>query len=316
MVIELAKILVFPGLVFLFAYAMFAQWLDRKLYARMQNRVGPRFIQPLADIVKLFSKETIIPKSVDPVLFRILPYFAFAAVATSFLFLPIMDSPITSIDGDLVIVAYLLTIPTLVLSLSGWVSATPYSIIGGIRCLSQLFSYEVPYFLSLLTPALMLGTWNINEISKGLPGMIVAHPIYILPVAVAFMVGIIALQGKLERKPFDIADAETEIVAGPFTEYSGRLFGIFRLSLDMEMIVGVSLLVAVFLGGVYPFSGALAIVSYLVKTIFVLFILAYIKTAVARIKINQMIDFGWMVLAPLSLLGILLVVLLHMGGIL
>src|SRR3989339_66548 len=314
MVIELAKILVFPGLVFLFAYAMFAQWLDRKLYARMQNRVGPRFIQPLADIVKLFSKETIIPKSVDPVLFRILPYFAFAAVATSFLFLPIMDSPITSIDGDLVIVAYLLTIPTLVLSLSGWVSATPYSIIGGIRCLSQLFSYEVPYFLSLLTPALMLGTWNINEISKGLPGMIVAHPIYILPVAVAFMVGIIALQGKLERKPFDIADAETEIVAGPFTEYSGRLFGIFRLSLDMEMIVGGSLLVAVFLGGVYPFSGALAIVSYLVKTIFVLFILAYIKTAVARIKINQMIDFGWMVLAPLSLLGILLVVLLHMGG--
>jgi len=317
MLLELAKIVIFPGFIFLLAYSLFAQWLDRKLYARMQNRVGPPFIQPLADILKLFSKETIIPTSVDAFLFRVLPYFAFAGVVTSFLFVPVYSSsPVTSYPGDLVVVAYLLTIPTLVLSLAGWVSCNAYSVIGGIRCLSQLFAYEVPFFIALLTPAMLLETWNISEISKQLPPFLAANPVYIIPVGVAFVVGIISLQGKLERKPFDIPDAETEIVAGPFTEYSGRLFGIFRLTLDMEMIVGVSLITAIFLGGAMPFFGIPGIVMFFVKTLFVLFILAYIKTAVGRIRIDHMVSFGWTTLAPVSISAMLFVVILHKGGLL
>ena len=259
------QVLVFPGFLFLAVCALVLQWLDRKLYARFQNRVGPPFIQPLADLIKLFSKETIVPKNAEQGLFRNLPYFSFAAVVTSFLSIPIYTAnAVISYPGDLVIIAYLLTIPTLVMALAGWSSCTAYSIIGGIRTLSQLFAYEVPFFLALLTPALLLGTWNIAEISQRLPAFLMANPFYFIPVILAFLVGVISLQGKLERKPFDIPDAETEIVAGPFTEYSGRLFGIFRLSLDMEFVVGASLLASVFLGGATSFFGIPAILSYLI----------------------------------------------------
>jgi len=309
--------LIFPGFLFLAVCALMLQWLDRKLYARFQNRVGPPFVQPLADLIKLFSKETIVPKCAEQGLFRYLPYFSFAAVVTSFLSIPIYTAnAVISYPGDLVIVAYLLTIPTLVMALAGWSSCTAYSIIGGIRTLSQLFAYEVPFVLALLTPALLLGTWNIAEISQRLPAFLIANPFYFIPVILAFLVGVISLQGKLERKPFDIPDAETEIVAGPFTEYSGRLFGIFRLSLDMEFVVGASLLASVFLGGATSFFGIPAILSYLIKTLFIVFVLAYIKSAVARIRIDQMIRFGWRVLAPLSLLGMLLVVIFNKGGLL
>lgn len=311
------QILIFPGFLFLLAYAIFAEWMDRKLFARMQNRVGPPFWQPLADLIKLFSKEVIVPSSVGRYLYLLLPYFAFASVVIAFFFIPVWSSQaLYSYEGDLVIVAYLLTVPTLVLSLSGWNSATAYSILGGIRCLTQLFAYEVPFFLALLTPALLLGTWNISEISQNLPSFLIHNPFYFIPVILAFLVGIVALQGKLERKPFDIPDAETELVAGPFTEYSGRLLAIFRISLDMEMVVGVSLLSAVFLGGASSFLGIPGFLVYLVKTLILIFILAYIKGALGRIRIDQMIGFGWKILAPLSLLGMLIVVLFRKGGIL
>jgi NADH-quinone oxidoreductase subunit H len=301
--------LIFPGFLFLSVYALFAEWMDRKLFAQMQNRIGPPLIQPLADTIKLFSKETIIPKAVQAGLFTLLPYFSFAGVVTAFLFVPVFGTPaISSFPGDLVIVAYLLTIPTLVLSLAGWSSDSTYSILGGIRALTQLFAYEVPFFLALFTPALLLGTWNISEIAARLPGFLLANPFYFIPV-------LIALQGKLERKPFDIPDAETEIVAGPFTEYSGRLLAIFRLSIDMELVCGASLLAALFLGGPQPFiSWMPGIISYFLKTLAIIFILAYIKAAVGRIRIDQMIRFGWQILAPLSLVGILMVVLFQKGG--
>ena len=315
MILDTLKILLFPGLAFLALYALVAQYIDRKLYARMQNRVGPPFIQPLADLVKLFSKETIIPTCVDEYLFKVLPYVAFAGVTTSFLFVPVWSSPaLFSYPGDLVIVAYLLTIPTMVLALCGWVSCTAYSIIGGIRCISQLFSYEIPFFISLLIPAILTGTWNISEISERLPSVLMAHPLMIVPVLIAFFISIVALQGKLERKPFDIPDAETEIVAGPFTEYSGRLYGIFRFTLDMEMIVGVSLLAAVFLGGASPLWFIPGFFMYLLKTLGIVLILVGIKTAVARVRIDQMINFGWMILDPLSIIALLFVVIFHIGG--
>ncbi len=314
--LAILQVLFFPGLLFLMIFSLFIQWLDRKLYARMQNRLGPPLVQPLADLLKLFSKESVIPRCVDPWFFRLLPYFGFAGVATSYLSIPVWTTAaLSSYQGDLVIVAYLLTIPTLVISLAGWTSSSAYSILGGVRCLTQLFAYEVPFFIALLTPALLLGTWNISEISTRLPAFLLEQPFYFIPVLLSFFIGIISLQGKLERKPFDIPDAETELVAGPFTEYSGRFLGIFRLTLDMEMVVGASLLSAVFLGGARSFIGIPAFLSYLIKTLFIVFILSFVKAALARIRIDQMIKFGWRYLAPLSLLGLLLVVIFSKGGI-
>lgn len=310
------KIFIFPGFLFLAIYALFIQWLDRKLYARMQNRVGPPWYQPFSDLMKLFSKETIVPQLVDKVFFHLLPYFSFASVVTAFLFVPVWSAnALYQYPGDLVVVAYLLTIPTLVLALAGWISNTSYSIIGGIRCLSQLFSYEVPFFIAILIPGIILGTWNISEISTRLPSFLIANPIYFIPILFAFVVGIISLQGKLERKPFDIPDAETELVAGPFVEYSGRLLAIFRFTIDMEMVVGVSLLSAIFLGGPQSVIGIPGFILYLIKTLIIVFILSYIKSATARIRIDQMIYFGWRILAPISIVALLAVILLSKGAI-
>jgi len=304
----LIKIFFFPGLLFLMTYALYLQWFDRKVYARMQNRVGPPLFQPVADFLKLLSKQTIVPSSVqEQGMFWILPLISFAAVATSFLFIPVTASgPFYSFPGDLIIVAYLLTLPTLVLALAGWISTTSYSIIGGIRCLSQLFSYEVPFFIALLVPAIAVNSWNIATIATHLPHLVATHPLYMIPLALAFFSGLIALQGKLERKPFDIPDAETELVAGPFTEYSGRLFALFRITLDMEMVVGISLLSAIFLGGANPLMGIPGFVMFLIKTLFVAFLLAAIKSATARIRIDQLISFGWKILAPVSIVALLL----------
>jgi len=311
MIKQLIELFIFPGLVFLIAYSLYVQYIDRKLYARLQNRVGPPWFQPFADTIKLFSKETIMPRNIDKVLFQILPYFSFAAVVTSFLFIPVSSlSPVFSYPGDLIIVAYLLTIPTLVLALAGWVSGTTYSVIGGIRCLTQLFSYEVPFFIALLMPAIMTGTWNIAEISQQLPGFIAANPLFLIPLFIGFVVSIISLQGKLERRPFDIPDAETEIVAGPFVEYSGRLFGIFRLAIDMELVVGAAVVAAVFLGGPHAYFGIPSFIVFLLQTLFIIIILSVIKAATARIRIDQMINFGWRILAPLSLTGLILLIIL------
>jgi NADH-quinone oxidoreductase subunit H len=317
--LQVVYLLVFPGFLFLFAASLFGQYMDRKLYARIQRRVGPPFLQPFADFIKLAAKEDVVPDYADRLMFTAAPIFAVTAVFAAFLFLPVVQSQgLHSFQGDLIVVLYLLMIPTLAMFLGGWYSGNVFGVRGGMRVASLLFSYEIPFFVALLTPALLAGSWRMSSIV----GYENAHPIVLVISVLGFVIGLIALQGKLERLPFDIPEAETEIVAGPLVEYSGRRFALFRLARDAEMVVGAGLLAVVFLGGPYPMLVSSptwlmwvnGFVMFLLKTFFIIFLLILIKSAVARIRTDQMINLAYKWLIPLALIQISLVVVLHAFG--
>jgi NADH-quinone oxidoreductase subunit H len=313
--LEAVYILVAPGFLFLLVVAFFFQFLDRKIGARMQNRVGPPLLQPFADFIKMLGKEVIDPEGVDRKAFDFAPILALAAVMTAFLYVPIVGNSPLAFQGDLILVLYLLTVPTIVLFLLGWLSRNVYATVGGVRAVTQMFIYEVPFFLALLAPALMAGTWSISQIvawEQSNYWFMVLQPI-------GFVVALIGLQAKLERTPFDIPEAETEILAGPTTELTGRRLALMKLTMDVSLVVGSGLVVALFLGGpLLPWTitpNWLAwIVGFLVffaKTLVVLLILSSIKFATGRIRIDQLNDIGWKYLASAAIIQVALVLLMN-----
>jgi len=312
----LLYILVYPGLLFLFVYSTFCEWFDRKVYARLQNRMGPThtgrwgILQPVADFVKLLAKEDIVPERADKTLFTILPVFGIAAVSTAMILLPLwhydlaQPSP-NSFSGDIIVLLYILTLPTLVLFLAAWSSTSFFSTIGGARVLTMLFGYEVPLFLAVLSPAIMAGSWRLAEIAA----FYQHKPLLLLPNIIGFIVSVICLQAKLERTPFDIPHAETEIVGGTLTEYSVKKLALFRLMTDVEMVAGSGLIATVFLGG-FPGGTILGLVNFVIKTLIVIFLLTLIRALTSRIRIDQVISFSWKYLAPLAVLQLLITIVL------
>jgi NADH-quinone oxidoreductase subunit H len=298
-------LLVFPGFLFLLVMGLFCEWLDRKLYARMQNRVGPPVLQPVADLIKLLTKEDIIPKNADRVMFQYAPLVAFAAVMTPIMAIPIWGpAALYPLQGDLIITLYLLSIPTLALFVIGWSSASLYPLVGGFRAATMVFGYEIPLILACLSAGIIAGSWSVSDIT----GYLVLHPLVMLALLPGFVIALIALEAKLERSPFDIPHAETEIVGGVLTEYSGKKLAVMRMTEDIGMVVGASLIAAVFLGG-FTFrdgnvlvagtdlTAPLNFVLYLAKVLVVVFLLALTRTTFARLRIDQMLDFSWKYLA-------------------
>ncbi|MCX5751880.1 MAG: NADH-quinone oxidoreductase subunit H [Candidatus Saganbacteria bacterium] len=297
------NILVFPGLFFLILFGWAAEFIDRKIYARGQKRVGPPWYQPVADFIKLAAKEDIVPEEASATSFKLMPLIAMASAVTAFFYIPLWTTEaLFSFYGDIIVVMYLLTIPTLTFFLGGWYSRSLYSTIGAMRTLTQLFAYEVPLFVVILASALLANTWSLSEITK----FYALHPHLWIFNLLGFGIGIIALLGKLEKGPFDIPEAETEIVAGSFTEYGGRLLAFFRLTLDIEVIVGASLLAAVFLPFGLNLTPAIGFVIYIIKVLFIVILLAVLRTILARFRIDQMLDFCWRYLAPLAFIQILI----------
>ncbi|MCL6451501.1 MAG: NADH-quinone oxidoreductase subunit H [Acetobacteraceae bacterium] len=300
-------VLVFPGFLFLFVYALFCEWLDRKLYARLQNRVGPPWFQPFADFVKLLAKEDVVPKGASRGFFLALPPLAVAAVASAFLYVPVYAERAPYwFQGDIIVVAYLLSLPTLIFFLAGWYSNNPFSSIGATRAVTQLLAYEVPLLLVILGPALISGEWSVSGASAYMRSHPALIPVQLLGLAVA----VVALQGKLERVPFDIPEAETEIVAGTFTEFGGRRLALFRLATDMEMVVGAALLGSLFLGGYGPVGPVPGFVFFLLKTLFIVFLLCCLRAVSARIRIDQMVGFCFRWLIPAAVAQVLILVAL------
>lgn len=303
MIGALISIFIFPGFVFLGIFGMLAQYVDRKLYARLQNRVGPPWFQPLADFIKLAAKETIIPKDANPTMFQMAPLFALTAASVAILYIPLWGvGSLMSFTGDLIVVLYLLTIPTLAFFIGGWYSSSLFARIGSVRAVTQLFSYEVPLFMSVLTSALLADSWSLS----GIAAYYDKHPWFWLFNLIGFGVSLTALLGKLEKGPFDIPEAETEIVAGSFVEYSGRFLAILRLALDIEMVVGASLLAAVFLPFGLGLDPIIGFMLYLLKVLFIVALLSLSRTVVARLRIDQMIEFCWKYLVPLAIVQLLI----------
>ena len=188
---SLTSLLLFPAGLTLVLVGMFYEWVDRKLVARFQNRVGPRWFQPFADVVKLFAKEQITPKAANPVLFFGLPMIAVAGALTAAVYVPLIGlAPVRSFSGDLIVTVYLLSLLTLCIGLAGWNTSSRFSLIGATRALTQLFAYEAPFLLALLGPALAAGSWQINLINDYARDhwMAISQP-------VGFIIALIGLMG-------------------------------------------------------------------------------------------------------------------------
>lgn len=298
----LIAFLIFPGGLALLASGLFFEWIDRKLLARLQNRVGPRWFQPLADTFKLLTKEEVTPAGVGRRLFLALPVIGLAGALTAALYVPLFGfSPASSFRGDLIVALYLLSMLTLCLGLAGANTQDRFSVIGATRTLTQLFSYEAPFLLALLGPALAARSWQISEVNQYAS----ANLWMVLPQVVGFLVALVGLMGKLELVPFDAPEAETEIVAGALTEYSGRGFALFRLGKNVELVVGLTLVAAFYLGGI---SNPL---MFVLKTGGLLLFLAGLQSLMARLRIDQVVGLWWRIGALLALVNILLVVLFN-----
>jgi len=295
----LIALLLFPGGLFLLASGLVFEYVDRKFIARYQNRIGPRWFQPLADLVKLLAKEEVIPAGTIKGLFIALPIAALAAALTAGLSVPLFGfRPVFSYPGDLIGTLYLLSLMTLCIGLARANTENRFSIVGATRALTQLFSYEAPFLLALLGPAIALGTWNIGEINQA-AGM---NLWFILSQPIGFLAALIGLMGKLELPPFDAPEAETEIVAGALTEYSGRGFALFRIGRDVELVIGLTLIASFYLGG---FSSPL---DFLWKTAVLLLITAALQSLFARLRIDQTVGLWWRVGAILLLVQMLVII--------
>lgn len=295
----LVALLFFPGGLFLIGSGLVFEYIDRKLVARFQNRYGPRWFQPLADVIKLLAKEEIMPAGVVKSLFIILPVVSLAAALTAGLYVPLFGfKPVFNFQGDLIVTLYLLSVMTLCIGLAGANTEDRFSIVGATRALTQLFSYEAPFLLALLGPAIALGTWNIEEINAlaaGQTWFIIAQPI-------GFLVAVVGLMGKLELPPFDAPEAETEIVAGAFTEYSGRGFALFKIGRDVELVIGLTLVASFYLGG---FTSPL---DFLWKTLALLLVTATLQSLFARLRIDQTVGLWWRMGVILVLLQLVVII--------
>jgi NADH-quinone oxidoreductase subunit H len=299
----LISLLIFPAGLTLIVTGMFYEWVDRKLVARFQNRVGPRWFQPFADMVKLFAKEQITPAITNRFLFFGLPVVAISGALTAALYVPLIGlSPVHSFRGDLIVTIYLLSLLTMCTGLAGWNTGGRFSLIGATRTLTQLFAYEAPFLLALLGPALAAGSWQISIIND-----YARDHWFALSQPIGFIVALIGLMGKLELPPFDAPEAETEIVAGALTEYSGRGLALFKVGKSVELIVGITLVSAFYLGGLH------GIVPFLLKTLGVLFLMTTLQSLLTRLRIDQTVGLWWRFGTILVLAQILVAILLKGG---
>lgn len=297
----LITLLLFPGGLFILLCGLAYEWAERKLVARLQNRIGPRWFQPAADIVKLLFKEEIVPEGADRFLFNALPVLALAGALTAALYVPLYGlAPAHNFAGDLIVTLYLLSLVTLAIGLAGSNTRSRFSLVGATRALTQVFSYEAPFLLALLGPAIAAGSWKISEITaySQESWLLVTQPI-------GFLVALIGLMGKLELPPFDSPEAETEIVAGALTEYSGRGLALFRLAKGVEMVVALALVAAFFMGGV---TNPL---SFLLKTLLLLLALAGLQALLTRLRIDQVVR--WWRYGALAGLAQMLVMIVWRG---
>lgn len=304
MVTTIAALLLFPSGLFLLMSGLAYEWADRKLLAQFQNRAGPRWFQPLADVVKLLAKEEVVPEGVNALLFVALPILALAGGLTAALYTPLFGlPPAYSFPGDLIVTLYLLSLLTLCVGLAGSNTLDRFSLLGATRTLTQLFSYEAPFLLALLGPAVAAASWEIGEIAT-----YTGSRLLLLTQPIGFVVAVIGLMGKLELPPFDAPEAETEIVAGALTEYSGRGLALFRLGKGVEMVVGLTLIAAFYLGGV---ANPLL---FLLKTLALLLVMVGLQALFTRLRIDQTVGLWWRYGTLLVLLQWLVMILVSQGG--
>ncbi len=294
-------------------------WLERKIAARLQDRVGPNragpwgILQTLADIVKLLTKEDVTPDGADRISFNLAPALMVMQIIMVAAIIPVGAGIIgANLSVGLLYFVAMSGIASMGALMAGWASNNKYALLGGFRVVAQLMSYEIPLAFSLLAVVIFAGTMGTDTLARTQGGtffgILPAWNILVMPFAA--LIFFISALAEGERAPFDLLEAESEIVAGPNIEYSGMKFAWFYLQFFVNSLLLACIFVTVFLGGwqgpfvdQYPLLG---IVYFTVKSFIVLFLFMWVRATYPRLRIDQMMTFCWKVLVPVSLVVVLI----------
>jgi NADH-quinone oxidoreductase subunit H len=327
--------MVLIGLAFLLMYALlglFLVYLERKVCAIMQNRIGPNrvgkwgLLQTIADLIKLLLKELIPIRKSDPLLFNLAPFIVIICSFLAMAALPYAKG-LQAIDFNIG-VFYVMAVSSLSvvgILLAGWSSNSKYSLIGAMRSGAQIVSYELSVGLSLLAIVIFSGSMQLSTIIESQANgwwIFKGH----IPAFIAFVIFLIASTAEINRGPFDLAEAESELTAGFHTEYSGIKFAFFFLAEYMNMFIVAALGATIFLGGWMPFhvgnwEGFNQIMDYIPsvvwffsKTFFIILIIMWFKWTFPRLRIDQLLTLEWKYLLPISLFNIVLIAFIVLMG--
>lgn len=293
-------------LIFVVFNALILTWAERKVAGHMQRRIGPKevgpfgLIQPLADALKLLGKEILTPRQVEKPLYYLAPTIVFIPVLVSFIVIP-FDASLQVRDinvGILVILAFS-SLSVLSILMAGWGSNNKYALIGSIRSVAQNVAYEIPLLLSLLPVIMIANSLSLKEIVTAQQSLW-----FVCYQPLAFLIYFIAAVAETNRTPFDLPEAESELVAGYHTEYSGMRFALFFLAEYTNIFIVSAIATTFFLGG-YQGPFLPGIIWFLLKSYLLVFVIMWLRWTFPRVRFDQLLNISWKVLIPLTLVNLL-----------
>lgn len=290
--------------------ALFLIWMERKVAAHMQLRPGPMevgphgAIQTVADAVKLLGKELITPEEVDRPIYLLAPIVVFLPVLLCFLVIPFSQSLIIrDMNVGIVLILAFSTLTVLAILMGGWASNNKYAVFGAFRSVAQNIAYEIPLLLTVMSVILMVGSFRLTDIvaAQGRYWFIFVQPL-------AFILYIVCATAETNRTPFDLPEAESELVAGFHTEYSGMRFALFFLAEYTNIFIVSAVAAVLFLGG---WRGPIlpGIFWFLIKVYALIFLIMWFRWTFPRVRFDQLITFAWKILIPLAFANLLITAL-------
>ena len=287
--------------------ALFLIWMERKVSAHMQLRLGPMEVGPhgamqtVADALKLMGKELITPEEVDRPVYRLAPIVIFLPVLLSFLVIPFSRTLIIrDLNVGIVLILAFSTLAVLAILMAGWSSNNKYAVFGAIRSVAQNIAYEIPLLITVMSVILMVGSFRLSDIvaAQGSHWFILVQPL-------AFILFITCATAETNRAPFDLPEAESELVAGFHTEYTGMRFALFFLAEYTNMFITSAVGAVLFLGG---WQGPIlpGVVWFLLKVYALIFLMMWFRWTFPRVRFDQLITLAWKVLIPLAFANLLI----------
>jgi NADH-quinone oxidoreductase subunit H len=290
--------------------ALFLIWMERKVSAHMQLRLGPMEVGPhgavqtVCDALKLMGKELITPEEADKPIFWLAPIVVFLPVLLSFLVIPFSQSMIIKdMNVGILLILAFSTLAVLAILMAGWSSNNKYSVLGAIRSVAQNVAYEIPLLITVMSIILMVGSFSLADIvaAQGSHWFILTQPL-------AFILFITCATAETNRAPFDLPEAESELVAGFHTEYSGMRFAVFFLAEYTNMFIASAVGAVLFLGG---WHGPIlpGVVWFLLKVYALIFLMMWFRWTFPRVRFDQLITFAWKIMIPLAFANLLVTAL-------
>ncbi len=301
------------------ANAAWLGWAERKGAAHIQRRNGPKEVgpfglwQPLADGIKLMTKQLLIPSGTDDILFRVAPILAMIPALTSMVVIPFSSNiQARPLDLSVLLIFALASIGMIAILLGGWASGNKYAVISAARVVSQSIAYEIPMLITVITIVMITGSMNLQDIALAQQGgfwhwnifrLEGGHFVYMW---IGFLIYFICSVAETNRAPFDMAEAESELVAGYMTEYGSMGFGLFMMGEYLNIVIGACMMTILFLGGWgSPFGFLPGIWWFLIKIYILIFTIIWIRWTYPRTQIYKLLNLSWKILIPFSLVNLL-----------